>query len=161
MKKSNKTILGVLAIGLLIGGFMFMDTDSNTLTGSINKDQVKIQDNEADLRPDLIADIEIIANKKEEDLAVKATFTNNGDRAIAKGEKFTYQILLNDKIVFENTDEYAQLRIGDSFNFTKSISQEMYKYTDEGKLEFRVDTNDEIIEKNEGNNMKKINYKLI
>ncbi|MFH1218232.1 MAG: CARDB domain-containing protein [Candidatus Peregrinibacteria bacterium] len=159
MGARGKTILVLLLLGVVIGGYTLTTNNSNLFKGQIfDQPGDSSTETQAEL-PDLKAEVKAIAPDSDDgDLKASATISNLGPGRIEGGKPFKYAIYINDVEVFSNSDSYSTLEPGDSFNFEYPIPKTIYQYPLKGTLKFEVDTENSIKEQDEGNNLASVPY---
>lgn len=164
MEVRTKALVTVLLVGAFIGIYTLQSNNQNLFKGELIKRDVPAASQataDANASPDLTADLVVVAPAETGgDLSVKATITNMGPGLIDGKKPFKYSIFINQTEVFSNTDSYTTMSAGDSFSFTYPISKAVYQYSDSGKAKIVIDTDNNITETSEDNNIKEVEYTL-
>jgi hypothetical protein len=160
--KAKPYITAFLVFGVVVA-ITLQTTDTNLFEGRLDSTPgVEVaEDNVLEMeKPDLKADLSIIAPETAEgDIVLDVTIKNEGP-GVVEGDNFQYNVTLNDIEIFSNTDQYSRMEVGESFNFQYPVSRLIYEYANEGTASVTVDSENNIDEENEENNTVKTDYFL-
>lgn len=161
---NRKSFVLLVAGAIVIGYFAFANDNSGLFKGMLTTESPDEQQSspfgEVEfLPPDLVAEIKVQTPENTTDnLTVDAVIKNMGEGDLRGVLPFEYEILIDDKVVFSNTDSYTTMAPGDEFNFSYPIPKDIYNYGSSGEITFTVDSKNSIKESNEDNNNMKIKY---
>lgn len=108
--------------------------------------------------PDLEPTIEMESKDIDGSLRVRVTITNTGEGPVLGSEKYTYEVYLDDQIVFTNTDSYTEMNPGNKFSFVYPIDKDIHKYQEKGTVSIILDPENNIKESDEENNSHSTTY---
>jgi hypothetical protein len=163
MSKNAKTYITAALVVGVVGIISLQTSNTNLFKGQLDgtPDTVISEDNELEtLKPDLTADLSIIAPETTDgDIVLDVTIRNQGP-GVVEGQNFAYSVSLNQTEIFSNTDQYSRMEVGESFNFQYPVSRLIYDYPSEGSASISVDSGNSIDEVNEDNNVEEKDYFL-
>ena len=155
MDKKSKIFLSILAV-VIISGFAVLQLNSKgVLQGRLTGD---LDQSESVGLPDLEPTIEMESKDIDGSLRVRVTITNTGEGPVLGSEKYTYEVYLDDQIVFTNTDSYTEMNPGNKFSFVYPIDKDIHKYQEKGIVSIILDPENNIKESDEENNSHSTTY---
>lgn len=151
IRMDNKTkifLAGLIVV--VIGGLAFLQLNNRgILQGRLTDD---LDQTEQLGLPDLEPTIAQVENDIDGSIRVRVTIENVGAGPVLGSDTYTYEVYLDDQLVFTNTDNYTEMNPGNKFSFIYPVDRDIYKYNEVGTVEVVLDPDNNVKESNEGNN---------